>query len=804
MPSSRYFFPLTSKRNRKTIGNKAKSLLSLQQKGVLIPETFVCSWRAYQHYIDNDVAVVEQLRAELRDFLDPDAVYAVRSSANIEDQFEQSFAGQFKSVLGVSGVDPVLQAIWSIWATARSDAVAAYLTKMLPGEVDLKMAVIVQKMVPPILSGVAFSRNPITGMDEVIVEAVEGAGTALVQEGATPLRWVHKWGQWIDLPEESLFDLRVIEQVVQQTREISDLFKRDVDLEWVYDGKQVFWLQMREITSLQEISFYSNKLAKDMLPGLITPLVFSVNIPLVSVAWIDLLTRMVGKNDLTPDILVKQFYYRAYFNMGKFGTIFNKLGLPQESLELMMVADADKSGGKGSGMPKFKPGWKMFVLLPRLLLFMTHLAFFHHRIANFLPDMENKLRRIAIEVPEEMGTDEKIFMLDWLYRLNHQTTHFNIVGPLMMMVYSGILRGQLKKLKIDADQFNLLYGMVDIQKFDPANALKKLNQDFDALDAEIKKLIANSSYPEFLQLPKIEKFQRDVRDFLAQYGHLSDSGNDFASVPWRENPDLILQLIIQYQVPAANLKKMTIYDDLPLKGFHRLVFGHIYRRARLFRYFRERVSSTFTYGMGLFRVYYLSLGEELVAKGLLEDPGDVYYLYDQEVRRLVVDSSALVEPAKLVNRRKQEMEAAKVIDLPLIVFGDEPPAIELSPRKRMVGTPTSRGVCTGKARVISGMRDFDKMEDGEILVVPFSDVSWSPLFAKAAAVVSECGGMLSHSSIIAREYNIPAVVSVPDATRLLDGAMIKVDGYKGEVVLLDEGMIPMEEVTQTQESIAKG
>ena len=103
-----------------------------------------------------------------------------------------------------------------------------------------------------------------------------------------------------------------------------------------------------------------------------------------------------------------------------------------------------------------------------------------------------------------------------------------------------------------------------------------------------------------------------------------------------------------------------------------------------------------------------------------------------------------------------------------------------------------------------GMRDFDKMEEGDILIVPFSDVSWSPLFAKAAAVVSECGGMLSHSSIIAREYDIPAVVSVPDATRLLDGAMITVDGYKGEVVLLDEEMIPIEEVTQTQESIAKG
>jgi pyruvate,water dikinase len=86
-------------------------------------------------------------------------------------------------------------------------------------------------------------------------------------------------------------------------------------------------------------------------------------------------------------------------------------------------------------------------------------------------------------------------------------------------------------------------------------------------------------------------------------------------------------------------------------------------------------------------------------------------------------------------------------------------------------------------RVISGIHEFDKMRQGDVLVIPFSDVGWTPLFTKAGAVIAESGGILSHSSIIAREYNIPAVVSVPGACTLADETIVTVDGYRGEVIL---------------------
>jgi pyruvate,water dikinase len=147
------------------------------------------------------------------------------------------------------------------------------------------MAVIIQEMIsPPRVSGVAFRKNPITGLDEVIVEAVRGSGEALVQEGVTPDRWINKWGTWTSTPDDSGngqgIDLDLPERVVCQTKKIARAYSHPVDLEWVYDGSEVNWVQLREITSL-DIPIYSNRISKEVFPGIIKPLIWSVNVPLL-------------------------------------------------------------------------------------------------------------------------------------------------------------------------------------------------------------------------------------------------------------------------------------------------------------------------------------------------------------------------------------------------------------------------------------------------------------------------------------------------------------------------------------------
>jgi len=147
-------------------------------------------------------------------------------------------------------------------------------------------------------------------MDEIIVEATMGVGDRLHQEGITPERWVHKWGRWIHEPDRATIDQNIIKRVVDKTKDIAGSFGHSVDLEWVYDGNRIHWVQLREITSLHNAGVYSNKFAREVLPGITKPLVWSINVPLVCGAWIRFLSELVGVNEIQPLDLAKAFYYR--------------------------------------------------------------------------------------------------------------------------------------------------------------------------------------------------------------------------------------------------------------------------------------------------------------------------------------------------------------------------------------------------------------------------------------------------------------------------------------------------------------
>jgi pyruvate,water dikinase len=763
------------------IGAKADQLNWLIRKGKRVPRTYVFPFEIHEAYQQNGKAVRGALAELISGTMDTNLEYAIRSSANVEDRTEHSFAGQFMSILNVYGTDAILDAVEEVFQAVESPKVQTYLDKVQADRDDLKMAVILQEMVTPEVSGVAFSRNPMTGLNEIVIEAVEGSGEALLQGGITPDRWVHKWGNWITQPEKTEIDESIIEEVAQETKEIAKAYGSAVDLEWVFDGEDVYWVQLREITGLEDVPVYSNRISREYLPGVIKPLVWSVNVPLVNSAWIQLFTELIGPNDIDPYSLAKAFHYHAYFNMGTVGRIFEVLGFPYDSLELLM-------GYKGEQKrPPFRPTVKTLRHIPRMLRFILRSMRFDRQVEARLPEFEVEHREIAETDFTRLDEAAILNTFDELYELNLRTAYVNIVVPLLMSTYNAIFKKQLKGAGFDYERFNLMDGMEPLEKYDPKISLKKLNVQYKALASDIRLAIASGGYESFLELPGIESFRESVKAFMHQFGHLSESGNDFSKTPWRETGDLVLQMIIDYKSPVQSSKRLA-WENLALNAIRRFQMRPVYQRARQFCYYREAISSQYTFGFGLFRTTFLALGECFTMRGLLPEPEDIFYLYLDEIRNFVASGESAEPKNHFIQHRKEEMQACEGVTLPEVIYGDEAPPLEISEGngKTLSGIPSARGYYQGAANVILKVNAFNKMRQGDVLVIPYSDVAWTPLFAKAGAVIAESGGILSHSSIVAREYGIPCVVSVPSACKLRDGALIKVDGYRGEITLLEE------------------
>ncbi|MEJ2448502.1 MAG: PEP/pyruvate-binding domain-containing protein [Anaerolineales bacterium] len=773
--STNYLIPLPQRRLLSNVGNKARSLNHLLLQGYPVPKTWICSQEAHREYKNGNNQILRILETELQTTLDSSS-YAVRSSVRFEDGSKNSYAGQFKTVLDVQGIAGILEAIQLVWESSTDPEVHSHNPTHQADSNEILTSVIIQEMVQPKISGVTFSVNPVTGMDEIIVEAVEGSGEALVQEGITPWRWVYKWGSWLEEPEDAEVDPVLIQQVVQLTKQISSERDCPVDLEWVYDGRTLHLVQVRQVTAL-DIPLFSNHISREVFPGLIKPLIWSINVPLVNGAWIQLLTELIGPNDIQPADLAKSFFNRAYFNMGTIGRIMERMGFPFNTLELLMGLEID-----GTDKPSFKPGSGTFALLPRMGWFALRKIGFGKRVAR-RSSQDLAHYRALRDLDLTQWSDSRLLThIREHFQSVQETAYFNVITPLLMQFYNLILDRALTKADIDPRSLKFEYAQGDSFSSDPYRDLQRLSVLYEELGPDQKARLENEGFRSLKDMSNTEDFQSTLDGFVDKFGHLSDSGNDFSAVPWRENPELILEMIRHHQWKNRT-GSGKLFSELELSGFQRLRLTLPYRRAHRFQMLREKIGTAYTLGYGLFRNAFLELGNRLQSRGIITAVGDVMFLKWEEVEHATNAPDEADDYQAVIDERKLEIQRSELVQPPSIIYGDEPVIKTAASTNTLSGTPTARGSYTGPARVVRGLEDMDQVNDGDVLVVPYSDISWTPLFAKAGAVVAEAGGILSHSSIIAREYGIPAVVAVADACQLLANAQVTVNGNNGQVIL---------------------
>jgi pyruvate,water dikinase len=496
---------------------------------------------------------------------------------------------------------------------------------------------------------------------------------------------------------------------------------------------------------------------------------------MVNQAWVDLFTEAIGPNDIEPGSLAKAFAYRSYFNMGAIGDVFELLGMPRDSLEMLLGLPA------GVDAPSFRPSAATLRLLPRMLRLAAGKARYGRSVMGEVHSLMSAYRRFDRSDLAALSDAALLAEIHALSRLGVRAAYANIVTPLLANLHHAVLRRRLAGVGLDPEAIDL-GGTADLTEVNPNLHLDLLRARVDELDPVAIEAIRIGGHAA---LP--DELRGDVDAFLDRFGHLSASGNDFSVAPWRETPDAVVAMILDHAATHGSTTRVEWPDaERRFRPPVRPLMRAMRRRTQRAVEHREAVSFTYTYGYGLFRRYFLEVGGRLARRGMIDDPEDVMYLAIDEVRSALIGRDLGGPPGELVAERKAEIESVRDVVMPEVIYGDDFVPVHLPPDGRALqGIPSSRGHHRGTVRVVTEMDGFGKVEPGDVIAIPYSDVGWTPLFARAGAVIAESGGMLSHSSIVAREYRIPCVVSVPGATRLPDGATVVVDGYAGTVVVED-------------------
>jgi pyruvate,water dikinase len=785
---AKYIINVDSIRDEKSAGSRAYNIKCLKRWHLCIPMTLVCKHKVFEDYQANKANILKKITTELDPLISSVAKYVVHPSIYSETATQSSLTEQFISYLDISfsqGITDAMSKIWEIGEKARLNTTHH---QRKDNHQYLKIGIVIQQMITPRISGVVFTQNPVTGFDETIVEVFQGKGIYVTQREMTPTRWVYKWGDFIETPTEYTEYSPLIEGIVLEAQRMAKAYRKPCEIEWAYDGRQLFWLQLRDVTPIRGLNIYSNRISREMLPGMIKPLVWSVNTPLVNSSWKTILTQLVGKeaNLINIHALSKAIYYRTYFNMGIFGDIFELLGMPRETIELIM--GTHKTNLKER--PRMKLGPKVMKYLPRILFFSLGKIGYHHQIERFWRQQISRLDAFNVNSLPQMSDKEILDDIKTLILLNQEISYYVIITQLLMGLWCGVTKRYSERHGVMAQYLGLTPNVEVTQDVNVNYHISLLKRMLDDLPSIVEEHLEQGNLESTPETVGFARFQESIHRFLNRFGHLSDSANDLSRTTWQENPGLVLQLINNYRPPTIrdHSQDEICTSRSRLNFWQRIVLRFFHSRAVRYVNYREKITYLYNYGYGKLRPYFLSLAGRFQDNGYLSDRDDIFYLNFNELEDIIISGNMSTEYRGACKQRKEEMVLYRDIELPEIIIGDSPPVTlrEIRPSAAIKGIPASGGHATGRIKVIKTIDEFGKLESGDIMVIPYSDVSWTPLFSKAKAVISASGGLLSHCAIVAREFHIPAVVAVPAAMQLLDGELVSVNGFTGEIILSND------------------
>ena len=751
-----------------------------------------------------------------------DVQCAVRSSATAEDLAGASFAGQHGTYYYV-GADRLLEMIRRCFASLWSPEAVSYRTTHGIPHGSVSMAVVVQEMVRSDVSGVAFTANPVTGdRGCVVIESSWGMGAAIVDGRVTPDRYV-LGRERLEIRERRVAAKRLMvptrlssasserlvsvphEKIQQETlaphqaRAVAECalrceahFGAPQDVEWALEGGQLHLLQSRPITSLDREEIGHGVAGRYVL---FKPLAENFTDPLTP------FTADLMAYALPPGI--RLIGGRVYADFAVVRSLV-PLDLPDEDLAELLYR-----GGEALP-PGLRIAWRRLPLAVCAMLGgQAVLAMVMARTSDMPDDIMDGYRALCRRVEADpaldpVGTLLRLWLLPGVFDPIGNMVLFVNVTSVRFAPWIGaikrMLRAWLPNLGDDAVA-RLCSGSEGVLSAEMGRGIALLAREA-SLDKAVRQILLDHTPEEALARLRAEpaacSFILHLDRFLAVHGHRALKEFELQSARWEENPAPVLGMIRNYlgsesapdhDRPARARRDLEeeIRGALGPRRWWLVRFAA--KRARYYLKLRENSRFYHIMGLGVMRKKALALEAELRLQGRLKCKDDIFYLHCDEAESLRagrlgwLDVEDRIRERRLLHVRLSKMKAPRTIGIERRAAPpDEDAATDL-----LMGQPASPGRYEGIARVILDPSVDATLRPGEVLVAPYTDPGWTPLFLTAGAAVVEVGSYLSHAGTVAREFGMPCVVDVADCTRRIQtGMRVEVDGTRGVVRLLGE------------------
>jgi phosphoenolpyruvate synthase/pyruvate phosphate dikinase len=776
--------------------------------------------------------IAEVIREHLTNFGEKDA-FAVRSSATAEDLPTASFAGQQDTYLNIIGSEAVLKHISKCWASLFTDRAVIYRLQNGFDHRKVHLAVIVQKMIFSRASGILFTADPLTSNRKVLtIDAGYGLGEAMVSGLVNADNYKVSKGAIIDktifTKEMGIYSLsdggtkeekigielqnrQVLtdEQILQLEhigRKIEEHFGNPQDIEWCSADDAFYIVQSRPITTLYPIPeandhenhVYISVGHQQMMTDPMKPLGLSLwqlraGRPMfkaggrlfVDVA--DSLATPAGRENLIDamgqhDPLIKDALL-TIVERGDFIRLLpddGKVPIIVKGSRGMSSADILAQIGKD---PKI--------------------------VSDLIKNDEISIQTLKQNIQSKTGRELFDFILEDIQQSKKMIFHTQ---------HMGVIVAAMNAASWLNEKMNEWLGEKNVSDVLSQSVSNNITSEMGLALLDVADVIRpHASIIKYLQEVKSDNFLdeivmldggQEVRDainaFLNKYGMRCAGEIDITKTRWRENPQILIPIILnniknfepgaakrlfEQGLQEAMKKERSLLDQL-----EQLPDGE--QRAketktmidliRSFVGYREYPKYGIVNRFFIYKQALLKEVEKLLQANIIHEKEDAYYLTFQELQETVLTGKL---DYQLIAQRKDEHRINKKLNPPRVITSDGEIITgkykrENLPVDAIVGLPVSSGIIEGRARVILNMEEAD-LEDGDILVTSFTDPSWTPLFVSIKGLITEVGGLMTHGAVIAREYGLPAIVGVEQATRLIkDGQRITLNGTDGFVEIL--------------------